>query len=308
MADSQNHPPQFSVVVGRVSTEDGDRVLELIDAIRHQEGSHSYEIVIVDRLGDRLSDRIRKSRENLTWIRCKDNSTLPEMRTIGFQTSRGELVIITEDHCVPYADWFEKFTEAFDQYPEAAAIAGSVDNGVTETGLDWATFLCEYASYYPPIESGASHDLAGMNICYQRTCLERIPEEALLRGFWETTVHPLLISTGQELVNVSGIVIKHCKKFSFGHFSRQRYVYSRYYAGIRFEKKQWHLKVVAAASAVLLPPLLSWRLWRICRANRLLRSHITQALPYLLWFYVVWAIGEFVGYLFGPNSALTEIE
>ena len=66
MADSQNHPPQFSVVVGRVSTEDSDRVLELIDAIRHQEGSHSYEIVIVDRLGDRLSDRIKKSGENLT--------------------------------------------------------------------------------------------------------------------------------------------------------------------------------------------------------------------------------------------------
>jgi hypothetical protein len=34
----------------------------------------------------------------------------------------------------------------------------------------------------------------------------------------------------------------------------------------------------------------------------------SSAAPLLLIFYVVWAVGEFVGYLRGPGSALAEVE
>src|SRR5262249_7664678 len=51
------HPStRFSILIGRVSTEDSDRVLELLDALRQQEGSPAYEVIVADRRLDRITE------------------------------------------------------------------------------------------------------------------------------------------------------------------------------------------------------------------------------------------------------------
>ena len=58
----------------------------------------------------------------------------------------------------------------------------------------------------------------------------------------------------------------------------------------------------------LLPALLLFRMARHVRSRKRLGREFLSALPYLTLFVVVWAWGEFLGYLFGPGESLTRIE
>ncbi len=49
----------FSILIGRVSTEDSSRIVETLDALRAQEGSPAYEVIIADRRLDAVTELIR---------------------------------------------------------------------------------------------------------------------------------------------------------------------------------------------------------------------------------------------------------
>lgn len=306
----ENHDSiaDYSVVIGRVSTEDGDRILETLEALHTQEGSAALEILIADRLGNEVTVAIRRKYPDVTIIECGPETDLPTMRTEALQRASGRYVLVTEDHCVPPSDWLKRFSDAIARYPDAAAIGGCVINGVTDTGLDWATFLCEYASMLPPIETGPAANIAGMNVAYRREILTGVDQTILKSGFWETTLHPMLRRQGYLLVADGDVRIYHCKKFSLRLFLRQRFVYSRYFAGIRLPRKARLRRLLFAGASLALPALLAVRFVRDARHKATIRTHLSVAAPYLLLFYCVWGLGEAWGYLFGARDALQEIE
>lgn len=308
MNSARHAPPLFSVLIGRVSTEDGDRILETLDALRNQDSPLTHEIIVVDRLDDHVSALIRARHPEVRLQSCKGNATLPEMRAWALAASCGKLILVTEDHCVPPLSWLRDFKAAHDAHPDASVIAGCVENGVTGRALDWATYLCEYAAFAPPIAEGHGAPLAGMNVLYKRSVLEDCPAETLTRGFWETTVHPLLAQQGKLLISTNRIRIFHCKKFSLGLFSAQRFAYSRYYAGIRFPRDRRLVRWIAALATPLLPALLTFRLVRAARLKASIAGPTMRAIPYLFAFFVIWALGESVGYLAGPGESLRAIE
>ena len=300
--------PLFSILIGRVSTEDGDRILETLAALRDQDCDLTREVVVVDRLDDATSNAIRVRFPEVVLRRCASSATLPEMRAQALAASHGKFVLVTEDHCVPPLSWLRDFKSLQGEHPEASAIAGCVENGVTGRALDWATFLCEYAAFAPPIDEGPGASLAGMNVLYKRAILEDCAPETLTRGFWETTVHPLLAQQGRLLIASNRVRILHCKKFSFGLFAAQRFAYSRYYAGIRFPREKRLVRWAAALATPALPALLTFRLVRAARRKASIASPTLRAIPYLFAFFVIWACGEIVGYLAGPGDSLQAIE
>jgi hypothetical protein len=300
--------PLFSVLIGRVSTEDGQRILETLQSLQHQDAALTCEVIVVDRLQDEVSATIRSRFPNVLLLPCDAYASLPAMRTQALGAARGRYVAVTEDHCVPSLSWLRDFKAVIDEHPDAAAVAGCVENGVTERTLDWATFLCEYAAFAPPIAEGPSTSLAGMNVVYDRRALEACPQELLSRGFWETTVHPQLDAQGKRLLATNRVRIVHSKRFSFRLFAVQRYLYSRYYAGIRFAGQRPALRFAAALATPLLPALLTFRLVRAARRKASISAPALRAVPYLLVFFVIWAFGEAVGYLRGPGESLRAIE
>lgn len=301
-------PVDYSIVIGRVSTEDGDRILETLESLHRQEGNPSLEVLLADRLLDAVTESIRRDYPEVRIIECPSDMDLPTMRTQAFGHASGRYVLVTEDHCVPPADWLQSFATAFAREPNAAAIGGSVVNGVTDSALDWATFLCEYAPMSPPIENGPTPNLAGMNVAYRREILEQVDPSILRSGFWETKVHPLLHEQGHLLVADDNVRIHHCKKFSLRLFLQQRFVYSRYYAGSRFPEGSRVRRLIFAMASIALPPVLTVRFVRNARHKASVREHSAPAMPYLVLFYLVWASGEAWGYLFGSGDALQKIE
>ena len=298
----------LSVVLGRVSTEDGDRVLETIAALDPQAGGAPCEIVIADRLQDAISERIRKEHPHVKLVPCPRGMTLPEMRLLAFDETTGSIVAVTEDHCVPSPGWSKRVLEAFAEGgDEVLAVGGSVVNGVCDRGLDWATFICEYSFFSPPVVEGRTKDLPGMNVAYRRSVLEAADRERLRSGFWETTLHPDLVAGGPTFLSKNELAMFHKKKFSWRLFASQRFVYSRYYAGLRFQNAGIVKRLAAGAASLLLPPILIYRMTRAVAAKGLQREY-ARAFPSLSTFIVIWALGESYGAIFGPGDALARIE
>jgi hypothetical protein len=295
-----------AVLIGLVSTEDRDRILETLESLATKQGEVACEVILVDRRKDDVSREIARRYPQVRLIPCPAGTTLPEMRTMAFEASRADIVAVTEDHCVPAAYWLEQILAGLRE-SDVVAVGGCVDNGVYDTSYDWATFLCEYSFFYPPVAEGQSDILPGMNVAYRRSALASVPRELLTSGFWETTVHSVLRKQGGKFVSLNAMRMNHCKRFSRKLFSRQRYVYSRYYAGIRFGRGEILRRCIAAVLCMALPPLLLWRMRKATSAKRL-QEPFRRALPSLCGLVIIWSFGEMVGYLAGPGRALAEIE
>lgn len=298
--------PPVAVLIGLVSTEDGDRILETLAALA-DDRDHACEVILVDRRRDQVSAEIARRFPDVLLVECSPGETLPAMRALALSHSRAPIVAVTEDHCVPCRGWLDQIVEAFAADPDLTAVGGPVQNGVFDTGFDWATFLCEYSFFSPPVHEGGAMVLPGMNVAYRRDALTAMPATALTDGFWETTVHQRLLDAGGRFLSRNGMVMFHCKRFSPGLFLRQRFVYSRYYAGLRFQSRQRVKRAAAAVASLALPPVLLLRIVRSCVAKDL-RGPLLQALPALLPIVCVWSVGESWGYVRGPGRALAEIE
>ena len=308
MASGRKKGSGIAVVLGRVSTEDTDRVIETIEALDAAVSGEACEIVIADRLQDKLTDRIRRDYPHVKLIDCPSDMALPEMRTLAFEASSAPIVAVTEDHCVPTLAWAKTITAAFEESgPELVAVGGSVVNGVTETGLDWATYLCEYSFFSPPVVQGDSAILPGMNVAYRRSALEKLPRQLLTSGFWETTVHPVLLQNGGRFRSLNELVMLHKKRFSWRLFASQRFIYSRYFGGLRFGNSALPIRIAASLATLALPPLLLMRAITATRKKGLGREML-RASPYLVPLYFIWAVGESVGVLRGTGNALAMIE
>lgn len=302
-------PFTFSILIGLVSSEDRDRILETLESLHNQQGTHSYEVILADRRNDAISRTIAERYPEVHLVACAPDTSLPDLRAIALDEAVGEFVVVTEDHCVPAADWLEAFYTAFQEAPDGTvAVGGCVENGVHDTALDWATFLCEYSASLAPVPEGPATALPGMNVAYRRSVLVELDRTLLTKGFWETTVHPEVLRRGLKLYSTNKIVIYHCKKFSFGLFARQRFIYSRYFAGLRFERHQYGWRACAFVLSTLLPPVLLYRISRQVWAKGRLRGELASALPSLFVFVIIWSLGEMAGYMTGQGNALSRIE
>lgn len=308
---SETSTPQteFSILIGMVSTEDPNRILETLDSLRQQQGAHSYEVIIGDRRNDEVSRKINCDYPEAKLLTATADTSLPVLRTMALEQATGQYIIVTEDHCVPSNNWLQSFANAFDQAPtNTVAVGGCVENGVDETSLDWATFFCEYSFFLQNVTEGDSRVLPGMNVAYRREVFDNLDRDILTSGFWETTLHPRLLEQGHNLFSTNNIKIFHSKKFSLGLFLRQRFIYSRYYAGLRFSPGQRPHRLAACCATILLPPILLYRMIKQIRAKKRLGKELLSASPYLALFILVWAAGEMWGYAFGTGTALQDIE
>ncbi len=299
----------FSILIGLVSTEDCERIFEVLESLRNQDGVHRYEVIIADRRNDVVSRQLDENFPEVKRIECPADTPLPELRTIALDHANGTYISVIEDHNIPSVNWLTSIVQAFADSPEGTvAVGGCVENGVCDTPLDWATFLCEYSYFLAPIEEGDTNILPGMNVAYHHSVFTDIDRKLLTRGFWETTLHPVLLEKDLKLFSTNKIKIFHCKKFSFGLFVRQRFIYSRYYAGLRFDRRQRLKRLFACVATPLLPPLLLLRSAKQIKDKNRLTREFKSAMPILLLFYIVWAYGEMVGYLLGKGDALSQIE
>jgi glycosyltransferase involved in cell wall biosynthesis len=293
-------PPELSVVVPSVSGW-----LDLRDCIVALEGQQDadIEVVVVDRLGETVRGALRRDFPRVQLVQAPPATSIPALRRLGFRAARADVVGVIEDHVLVPPDWAARMLAAHRQ--GAMAVGGALANGATERLVDWAAFLCEYASCLAPA-AGPVERLPGNNVTYRRALLERFGD-CVAEDRWEDHLHSTLRAAGIVLVSRPEIVVLHRQRTTADRYARQRFLYSRSFAGQRVAGRGGLVRAARGLGAVALPPVLLARIVRAVWATGQHRWELLAALPLLAAFVTVWAAGEAAGAWLGPGRALAKV-
>ena len=296
--------PELSVVIASVN---GYPVVgECLRSLERQTARDRAEIILVDRLGNGTAERIEAEFRGVLVLRASPDRTIPQLRAQGLRAARGEIVAVTEDHVYAPVGWIEAMLDAHARYPAAGGIGGPVSNRCTAKAVDWASFLCEYNEFLPPMAAAANAPIPGMNSSYKRRAIDACGDLFYL-GLWETFLHPGLVKAGQELRLEPAVALEHNKSFGWGEFLSQRYYLARSYAGMRVANGGPLRRLAFTLASPALLPLLLLRITRRSVRKGYGRQ-LLRAAPGLVVFLLAWTAGEAVGYALGEGDASVRVE
>jgi hypothetical protein len=305
-------PRSLSIVVTLVSGRTEDLASCLL-SLRNQEDSPDQEILVpyddpcceVTRLANLFPDVkfIRAGGLDFAAARAAfSHEPYDALRTIGLLAARSSYVALTEDQATLAPRWCRTLVDLLDTHPELGAIGCAIECG-SNRRLNRAVCYCDFGRYQNPLPEGPSAFVSDSNVVYRRSALDEI------RGVWESGFHEILVH--QELVKRGRAIWltprvtawQNRPEMTMSEALRERYVWGRAFAGIRFPRNFVGLRFFYACLSPALPALLTLRaIRRVCfQPARLLE--LLPALPYVAALNSAWAWGEFIGYATGSSAS-----
>jgi glycosyltransferase involved in cell wall biosynthesis len=239
-------------------------------------------------------------------IRASDQGQVPALRRRGVEEATADLVAVIEEHCSAAEGWLRHALGALAS-GEYGAVGGAISDYHYERLRDWVVYFCEYNSSLPPAPKGETDHLNDANIAYRRSLL--LDHAHLLDdGYWPMTLHPTLREKGIKFLSVPDMVVYHRGPFDFGYYLRQRFWFSRAFAGVRARARSPVWRVAYLVGAPLIPVMLLGRMAQRVFEKRCRVWQFILTLPLTVPALVVLAAGEWVGCLLGPGDALSKVE
>jgi glycosyltransferase involved in cell wall biosynthesis len=295
--------PKLSVVIASVNG--GKSLADCIASLEPQKHGDDIEIVVCESFDDAVAKDTHSQFPNVRFFHFSERKSIPELRVTGILNARGDVIALTEDHCIVHEHWVASVLSAHTS--PYLVIGGAVENVATERLIDWAVFFCEYGRYMIPIASGAIKDLPGPNVSYKRAVLENF-RDVFATAAWEPFWHSRLMDAGVTLFSDPRLIVYHRKNFTLGGFLRERFHYARSFAGERVKDAPWIYRAMYICGSPFLSPLLLSRIvvavWRKHRKQR----ELILSLPYIFLFTLAWSLGEFIGYAAGQGNSLGKVE
>ncbi len=296
-------PPKVSVVIASVVGP--PFIDDCLASVFAQRSAPAFEVIVVDCRGAENVARLAARFPEVRFIQCAGREAVPHLRRLGVERARGEIVAIIEEHCLAKEDWLATLATAF--APGYAAVGGPVAAYNYRRLRDWVTYFIEYNSYLPPWSDGDAFNLSGANLAYRREALQA-NLGLLSHGYWEATLHPKLLDEGAKFRSVPGMVVYHRGPFDYFYYLRQRYLFSRGFAGARrptlsISQRAAYLLAAPAVPFLLLARMAARILAKKCHGDKFLLS-----LPLLIPAVTIYVVGEWMGYAFGPGQVLLEVE
>ena len=272
---------------------------QCIDAI-FQNAGRVTEIIVVRDQSKGGHEALKSAYPKVIWVDAPSRCTIPQLRLIGWQRSRGEYIAFIEDDCIVAESWLE-------------AILGRHRNGVAVVGgpliaddyhspVDWAMFLCEYGRF-----AGATakkvKSLPGNNTSYKRTLLdEHLARFTRDSGIYDVFLNGSLMQSGTDLHFDAGMAIKNINRWSFRDLTIGALHHGRCFAAMRLHNAGILTRLMYAGLTLLLPPLLMFKLFiAVCKTRYLLQFIL--CIPQACLFYLYWASGECLGSLVGAGDS-----
>jgi hypothetical protein len=147
-----------------------------------------------------------------------------ELRARAVERARGDIVALTEDHCLVGSDWCRQILDAFSSNPDVMAVTGPVLNGSTDRLIDQANFLHTFASCVPPVSrTQIDRCPPSANVAFRRCAIGSGPIPA---GHIELAISPRLFR--ERLFHVhDAITVTHVQSHGFwltlrAHFDNGR--------------------------------------------------------------------------------------
>lgn len=296
--------PSASVIVA--SGAGGEFLFRCLASVRKQVANGGGEIIVVDRQGEATRQRIAREFPEAVVVAAPTSGrpSVPQMRRIGVEAARGDIVAILEEHCTAPSHWFKTIVTNLTRAD--AAIGGPILDSEFVRLRDWCVYFSEYHNFLPSWKDEERFMLNGANIAYWRAKL--LPHRDVLdSGYWEVTVHPRLARDGAFRA-IDAMGVHHTGPFDYGYYLHQRYLLSRGWGGTQKD----HVSAARRAMHVMAGPIFPLFLFgrvtrRVLGQDRHVGKYLAT-LPLLVPVWVAYAWGEWLGYVFGPGDALERVE
>ncbi len=290
--------PRLSVIIA--AREPWPALRESLNAVHPQALETGSEVVIA--LGDPGAAPPDRSRyPAVTWVEEIGGSVF-SLRALALAHCRGDVVAVTEDHAYVERDWCRRVLEAHAAHPEALGIGGVVENGATETVLDWASFFVANGPFMAPIATGVTRRLSlQANVTYKRRALaDALPS----LGLMQLTFNRDLAASGATLIADDRIVVRHVQALDLREHSAAHYHNGRSIAAFRQLKMSAPMRALRALGCFVLPPVMLARTLRTVAGKRRHGRELLASIPLMVWLLCCHATGELMGYVAGPGDSL----
>ena len=291
------------VIASKVGAPFIDQCLE---SLRSEARLAGAEVIVVTPGESEYAARIAKQFPWARIVTAPELRKIPALRRRGVELAAGEFVAIIEEHCTAAAHWLAKGRDAH-RRGNYAAVGGPIADANYDRVADWVVYFLEYHGALPPAPQGETSELNDANIMYRRDVLAK-HVDLLGEGYWPMTLHPTLAAQGMKLLSVPDMLVHHRGPFRFGYYLRQRFLFSRAFAGVRARNQGALGRLAYIVGAPLMPAVLLARIARAVLAKHCRVSRFVAALPLLCVALVVLVAGEWVGCVLGPGDALSEVE
>lgn len=280
-------------------------ITRCLTSLAAQVQNTEIEVIVVDRAGGDIAAGIVRDFPWVKLLRRPAGESVPDLRRRGIEATTAEYIAIIEEHCVAREDWVPVILRAIQQ--PVAAIRGVVADANYPRLIDWAVYFTEYNAYMPPLPRGTTDDVCAANCVYRRDLLlKHLPESG--SGYWEANLNRTLLAAGETFLSEPDLVVYHTGPFGFRYYLRQRYLFSRAFAGTRRATVSAGFRLIYLLVAPLLAPLLWARMASRVYSKRYRLDKFIQVLPHMVPVTAVYVLGEWVGFLLGPGDSLSEIE
>ena len=289
-------PPRVSVgVVAICGAAHLDRCL---GALGEQVRPPDHEVVVVH---DPALPGMREvaERHGARAVSNRGQRTPLELASRAVHECRGEVVVLTEDHCLPRRDWLRELCRALERAP--SAVGGAVEPTPDADPVDWAFHYVDFFRYSRPFPPGPSPTLTVCNVAYRREQLMAI-RDVWAELFHETAVNDALHSRFGPLTLIPDARVRTLRRVSFGDAVRERYAFGRLFGCTRLQFIGTGTRVAYSILAPALPVLLLFRMGRRAAARPEKLGLFLRALPALAALVLAWSWGEWLGYLTGRRA------
>lgn len=286
---------ELSIVVA--APDAGPSLARCVASLRAQVSAPRAEILVIDSSRSGLINAWPDS-AGIRVFRSADEKEVPRLWQLGIDASKGRVIALLVESCVPAADWAAAVLRA--QSPDWAVIGGAIDLSPTCGLVDSAIYFCRYFRYMPSFAAQSVDDLPGTNCCYKRAALDSLREE-MTEGFWETFIHRQMRNRGDKLLCDPTILVRYEGSNSGGSFFRVRFLHGRRFASRRARKMNFGQRILRAIAFPVVPLVILRRIAGSLWEKRRYRARFVLCLPFLVFFLASWSVGEFVGYLRAPS-------
>jgi hypothetical protein len=300
-----SEPPKLSVVVA--ASDSGGAVAQTVRSIAQGNAGDAVEIVVAYALGSMQPCDLANC---AIWVQAEPGASVPRLRAVGLEATRGDWVAFTEDSCRVGPQWTEAWARVLGD-SGALAASGPVGHSANASALDWAVFFCEYAPYIPPRRNARLRRLAGNNFAARRDILiaacgaGRLEEWAVFREAARRSrdgaSEDCFPHTNRESKRVAVCMmderthVDHVRSFPLRQAIRDRLRY-----GWEFGSISGSSEAAGAGGAKLLagPGILVAQLVRLgvelCTRQRYW-GHLIDSLPITVGLLAAWSVAEWLG-------------
>jgi hypothetical protein len=171
-----------------------------------------------------------------------------------------------------------------------------------DSGLNWALYIADYSRYMSPLPAGPAHSVSDCNASYKKAALDAVRASWSVE-FHENVVNDALRERGGTLWLDPAIVVRQQRTLTLPAALRDRYTFGRLFGATRVAGAPASRRMLLAAAAFALPPVLVARSARNLVSRKRHREQLPRALPALLLVSGAWALGEMLGYVLGSADA-----